>query len=216
MKKLAIALMALMGFVFMASCSNDETYAEQRERENAAIAKFISDSAVTVISEEQFFKQDSTTDVSKNEYVLLESSGVYLQIIDKGCGEKIKNGETTTVLCRFTERNILTDSLTLTNNSLYFSAIVDKMYVSNSYGTYQGAFDTSSSVMYQVYGKSSSSTAVPSGWLTPFPYIKVGRKEKASDRLAHVKMIVPSTKGTLNASTNVYPCLYDITYERGR
>lgn len=216
MKKLAFALMALMGFVFMASCSNDETYAEQRERENAAIAKFISDSAVNVISEEQFFKQDSTTDVSKNEYVLLESSGVYLQIIDKGCGEKIKNGETTTVLCRFTERNILTDSLTLTNNSLYFSAIVDKMYVSNSYGTYQGAFDTSSSVMYQVYGKSSSSTAVPSGWLTPFPYIKVGRKEKGSDRLAHVKMIVPSTKGTLNASTNVYPCLYDITYERGR
>lgn len=33
MKKFALALWALLGLIFIASCSNDETYAEQRERE---------------------------------------------------------------------------------------------------------------------------------------------------------------------------------------
>ena len=98
------------------------------------------------------------TDVSKNEFVLLESSGIYLQIVEKGCGEKIKDGETATVLCRFTERNLLTDSIIATNNILYFSALVDKMSVTNTSGTFTASFDPTSSVMYQVYGRSSGST----------------------------------------------------------
>ena len=70
---------------------------------------------IKVISEEQFEKQGNTTDVSKNQYVLFASSGVYMQIIDKGTGEPLKKGETATVLCRFTENNLITDTLQLTN-----------------------------------------------------------------------------------------------------
>ena len=204
MKKTLFLLLPLAALLWSA-CSNDETYADQRKRENGAIRQYLNDSSVTVISERQFFDQDTMTDVSKNEFVLLESSGIYLQIVEKGCGEKIKDGETATVLCRFTERNIL-----------YFSALVDKMSVTNTSGTFTASFDPTSSVMYQVYGRSSGSTQVPNGWLSPLPYIKVGRPLSADDRIARVRIIVPSTEGTYAATMSVYPCLYDITYERGR
>lgn len=215
MKKTLFLLLPLAALLWSA-CSNDETYADQRKRENGAIRQYLNDSSVTVISERQFFDQDTMTDVSKNEFVLLESSGIYLQIVEKGCGEKIKDGETATVLCRFTERNLLTDSIIATNNILYFSALVDKMSVTNTSGTFTASFDPTSSVMYQVYGRSSGSTQVPNGWLSSLPYIKVGRPLSADDRIARVRIIVPSTEGTYAATMSVYPCLYDITYERGR
>ena len=196
MKKTLFLLLPLAALLWSA-CSNDETYADQRKRENGAIRQYLNDSSVTVISERQFFDQDTMTDVSKNEFVLLESSGIYLQIVEKGCGEKIKDGETATVLCRFT-------------------ALVDKMSVTNTSGTFTASFDPTSSVMYQVYGRSSGSTQVPNGWLSPLPYIKVGRPLSADDRIARVRIIVPSTEGTYAATMSVYPCLYDITYERGR
>ena len=96
MKKTLFLLLPLAALLWSA-CSNDETYADQRKRENGAIRQYLNDSSVTVISERQFFDQDTMTDVSKNEFVLLESSGIYLQIVEKGCGEKIKDGETATV-----------------------------------------------------------------------------------------------------------------------
>ena len=43
-----------------------------------------------------------------------------------------------------------------------------------------------------------------------------GRPLSADDRIARVRIIVPSTEGTYAATMSVYPCLYDITYERGR
>ena len=101
MKKLAgiAALMAAM--VVVVSCSHTETYQERRDKEISAINSYIAEKRVKVISEATFFAQDSVTDVSKNEFVLFEASGVYMQIVRKGCGEKLKNGETATVLCRF-------------------------------------------------------------------------------------------------------------------
>lgn len=212
MKKLTYILLGLIGVITFESCDKTETYSEQKDKERTAINKFIADSAINVISEATFFAQDSTTDVSKNQYVLFESSGVYMQIIRKGCGKKIKNGETAIVLSRFSEYNILVDSLQLTNNVLYYSSIVDKMSVINSSGTFAGSFVKGSSVMSSVYG----STAVPSGWLVPFTYINVGRRTSENDEIAKVKLIVPHSQGQSNASSNVYPCFYVITYERGR
>ncbi|MBO4316280.1 MAG: DUF4827 domain-containing protein, partial [Prevotella sp.] len=103
MRKLTFLILCIVGMASFVACNDTGTYAEQKEKERSAINKFIADSAVKVISEAQFFAQDSTTDVSKNEFVLFESSGVYMQIIRKGCGEKLKDGETAIVLCRFTE-----------------------------------------------------------------------------------------------------------------
>ncbi|MCD8291896.1 MAG: DUF4827 domain-containing protein [Prevotella sp.] len=212
MKKLAFVFIAFMAFVFIASCDDTETYAEQKDKEKAAIKKFLQDSAITVINESQFKEQGYTTDLSKNEFVLMKTSGVYMQIVREGCGEKIKDGETATVLCRFTEYNILEDTLQLTNNILYFASVVDKMTVINTSGTFTGSFIDGESVMAAAYG----STSVPSGWLVPFTYIKVGRPQTADEEIAKVNLIVPHDQGHIYASSEVYPCYYTITYERGR
>lgn len=200
----------------MVSCDDEETYAEQKERERNAINAYIVKSGINVISESQFLAQDSTTNLDNNEFVLFENTGVYMQIVRKGCGAKLKNGETATVLCRFDETNLLTDSLQLSNNNLYWAAIVDKMTVNNTSGTFTAWFDSGSSLMYEAYGSSRSSTSVPSGWLVPLTYIKLGRPAKPEDEIAKVNLIVPHTQGHYYASANVYPCLYTITYERGR
>ncbi|MDY3876559.1 MAG: DUF4827 family protein [Prevotella sp.] len=67
MRKLAYFMMLVIGVVTIISCNYDETYADQKERERNAIAKFVSDSAIHVISEEEFANKGYTTDVSKNE-----------------------------------------------------------------------------------------------------------------------------------------------------
>lgn len=212
MRKFSLMILAIVGMAILASCSDTETYADQKKKENSAIRSYISKENIKVISEEEFFANDSTTDVDKNEYVLFESSGVYMQIVRKGCGKKLTDGETATVLCRFTERNLLTDSLQLSNDILAYSAIVDKMSVKNTSGSFTASFDTSSSMMYSAYGSAS----VPSGWLVPLTYVNVGRPSSSTDEIAKVKIIVPHTQGHQYASSNVYPCFYDITYQRGR
>ena len=212
MKKLAFVFVAFLSLFLVASCNDTETYAEQRGREDAAINQFIRDSSITVITESEFRDQNYTTDVSNNEYVQMQNSGVYMQIVREGCGEKIANGETVTVLCRFTERNLLTDSIQLTNQTLAFASIPEKMSVTNTNGTFSASFDQQSSLMYTFY----QSQAVPSGWLVPFNYIKVGRQTTPDEEIAKVNLIVPSSQGHRFASSGVYPCFYTITFERGR
>ena len=212
MRKTSLLLLALVGIVLFASCNNDETYADQKKKERSAINSYLANEKIKVITEDEFYANDSTTDVSKNEFVLFESSGVYMQIVRKGCGELIKDGENTSVLCRFTERNLLTDSIQLSNDVLAYSSLVEKMNVKRSSGQYTASFVAGSSIMYSAYG----STSVPSGWLVPLAYINLGRPASATDQVAKVRIIVPHTQGQQYATQNVYPCLYDITYERGR
>ena len=47
------------------ACDNSKTYAEMLEEEKDAIKAFIKDSSIVVISQSEFYAQDSTTDVSK-------------------------------------------------------------------------------------------------------------------------------------------------------
>ncbi len=109
---LCAAIVALLVFT---SCTETETYAEQKEREESAITAYIHNNNITIISEDQFKAQGETTSLENNEYVFFKSSGIYMQIVDKGCGEKLKNGESADVLCRFTEYNINNNALQLTN-----------------------------------------------------------------------------------------------------
>lgn len=214
MKKYIYIVLALAGLMLYTSCDNEETYAEKRDKELSAINSYISNKKIKVISESEFFAQDSTTDVSKNEYVLFASTGVYMQIVHKGCGEKIKNGETTSILCRFDEYDILDnpDTMQLTNNILYYSSLPEKMTVARSSSTFYGSFVSGSSLMYSTYG----STSVPNGWLAVFPYINIGRQTSEDNPIAKVNLIIPHSQGQAYASSNVYPCFYRITFERGK
>lgn len=212
MGKIKLALLACAALFTLMSCDDTESYADQKKKERSAIRSYIAKGNIKVITEKEFHAQDSTTDVSKNEYVLFETTGVYMQIIREGCGEKLKDGETATVICRFKEWNLLTDSLQLANNiensSLNFP---DLMSVKNTSGTFKASFIQGSSVMYSIYGSGS----VPAGWLAPLSYIKIGRPAKPGEEIAKVKLIVPHTQGHQYASSGVYPCLYEITYQRG-
>lgn len=212
MGKIKFILFALAAIFTLMSCDDTESYADQKKKERAAINSYITKNKIKVISESEFLAQDTTTDVSKNEYVLFDNTGVYMQIIREGCGEKLKDGETATVLCRFTEWNMLTDSLQLANNiSASEFNHPDIMIVTNTSGTFKASFVAGSSVMYAIYG----STSVPAGWLTPLTYIKIGRPANPGEEIAKVKLIVPHTQGHQYATSGVYPCLYEITYQRG-
>lgn len=206
-------LLLCIGMLAFSSCSDEETYADQVKRERSAVNAYIADSGVTVISENQFRDQNYTTDVSKNEFVLFQSSGLYMQIVRKGTGQPIASGETARIICRYTERNLLTDSIQATN-VMYpvFYRFTETMNVTNNSGTFQGSFDQSTSLMYQFYG----STSVPSGWLAALPYLNMGRWDSPTSEIAKVRLIVPHDLGQTYAMQSVYPCLYDITFQRGQ
>ncbi len=216
MRKLTYLLLLLVGIMVFAACNDDVTYADQVKQERSAINKYIADSAVSVISESEFWAQDSMTDVSKNEFVLFESSGLYMQIVRKGAGSKLGDGESATILCRFTERNLLTDSIQLSNTiSPYYYRYLEEMSVTNNSGTFTGSFINSEqtpSLMATLY----STTTVPSGWLAVLPYVNLGRYANEGDEIAKVRIIVPHDLGQQYAIQSVYPCLYDITFQKGR
>ena len=70
MKKILPFIFALMAVsAIFCACDETKTYAEKMEEEDDAIEAFIRDSSITVISQSEFYANDSVTDVSKNEYV---------------------------------------------------------------------------------------------------------------------------------------------------
>lgn len=204
MKKIVHSLFAVlvMGAAFQA-CDDTETYADMKEKERKAIDAYIQSEGIKVISLDEFYAQDSTTDVSKNEYVLFKDNGVYMQIVRKGVGAPIADGERAELIARYYEVNIK-EGDTLTGN-LYDASNPDLLTVENKGGTYSGAF--TGGYMYSAYGSS-----VPSGWLVPMPYLHIGRKEP----IAKVRLIVPHSEGQSTATSYVYPCFYEITYRKGR
>ena len=238
MKKLLLSIIAIAALVTFAACDHNETYADQRNRELDSINAFLRNENVKVIKESEFEQRfearkagDKTikltdTDPNNNEYVLFESNGIYMQVIHDGCGNYIAKGETKNVLCRYTEyclanrAKICDDAITLTNDVPRFAIYTDEMSVKNTSGTFEGSFvDTNHSLLAQTYNSSyygSVSATVPSGWLIPFSWIKIGRLITADDELAHVRLLVPHTYGTTSASASVYACLYDIRFQAAR
>ena len=96
MKKILFILMTLA--VVLSSCNDYETYGDKKEKERNAIAKFIADSSIVVISEDQFKQQGMTTDVKRNEFVKFDKNGVYMQIVRSGCGTGLGAKESTAAI----------------------------------------------------------------------------------------------------------------------
>ena len=189
------------------SCDDTETYAEKKEKERHWIDNYISENNITVISEDEFYAKDSTTDVSRNEYVYFDDSGVYMQVIQRGEGELMENGERSEYLLRFIEGMVETGD-TLSTSNLIGTNSYDVMICSKSVGEFIASFTEGN--MYSNYGQS-----VPTGWLIPLNYIKPA-VQLPNDRLARVKLIVPHSAGHQTASSYVYPYFYEITYQKKR
>lgn len=217
--------------LMLTSCKDDETYAEQKEKERKAVANFLARNPlvlqnsqgdellrtkkIKVISEQAFYAQDSTTNVEENEYVLFGGTGVYMQIVREGNGQRIQEGETKRLICRYFEYNILGDSLQTASNVVYWATTPDIMDVSNNSGSIVASFNTSvngGGAMYSTY----RSTVVPNGWIIPLQYVKVGRQTSADSGIAKVRLIVPHSQGQSDATSNVYPCFYELTYQEMR
>ncbi len=231
MKKFLFAMIAFAAVFSFAACNDSETYKDMRDRELDSISSFLRKENIKVISEDEFTRRwndnQRLTDTAKNnnEWVLFNSNGIYMQVIDQGCGDYIKKGETADVLVRFDEYNLSyaaemsNKCLTLSNNVPAYSYYVDKMSVTNTSGTFTGSFvNPKASLMALTYNSSYTgiSSTVPSGWLIPFSWVKIGRPKTDDDRIAHVRLLVPHSYGTTSASGSVQACVYDMTLQKGR
>ena len=201
MRRNYFAIMMVMIATLWCSCDDVETYAEMKEKEKASIEKFIKKQGIKVITEKQFIDKGYVTDTARNnyEFVLFNSSGVYMQIVRRGEGEMMENKERKVFLIRYLEQNIQTGE-TLSSN--YYQG-VDKLTCKREDATYTASF--TEGYMLSTYGTS----AVPNGWLVPFNYITPGRP---NDKGAKVRLIVPHDHGTAVAAQYVYPTYYEITY----
>lgn len=231
MKNFLFAMIAFAAVFSFAACNDSETYKDMRDRELDSISSFLRKDNIKVISEDEFTRRwndnQRLTDTAKNnnEWVLFNSNGIYMQVIDQGCGDYIKKGETADVLVRFDEYNLSyaaemsNKCLTLSNNVPAYSYYVDKMSVTNTSGTFTGSFvNPKASLMALTYNSSYTgiSSTVPSGWLIPFSWVKIGRPKTDDDRIAHVRLLVPHSYGTTSASGSVQACVYDMTLQKGR
>ena len=141
MKKIIYLFVGLIGVIAFASCKDNETYADKKKKERATINQYIADHKVNVISEQQFLSQDTTTDTTKNQFVLFNSSGVYMQIVRRGSGEVLGRNASANVLLRYTETNLLTDSVLSSNNIMTYSSIPDVMNVKMISGSPYAQFE---------------------------------------------------------------------------
>ena len=213
------ALVIVMTTVFCTtSCNDGETYAEMRKKEKRAIARFLEDNdicgKIKIITEEQFYANDTVTDTVSNEYVLFNDDGIYMQIVRKGEGSTMKemaraNGDSIinrTILCRFMEYDIEAGDSTYSN--YYSPSIVDKMLC--NYNDKNNTFSASftEGMMSSRYGSN-----VPKGWIKPLTFVRLTR---FAGKIAKVRLIVPHASGTTNASNYVLPCYYEITYQLGK
>lgn len=213
MKKIISILVALIIIVLtFSSCTSEETYAEQRDREISSISSFIAKNNLKVIDEKTFINQGCTT--AQDEYVLFDGSGVYMNIVSKGTdGEPLAKGKAEDILVRYQETNITNSDGTQSNNmEPLYTNLCDKFNVRNQSGTFIAKY------IYGVIVNTYGSQQVPSGWLVPLRYINLGRGDSKDEngKLATVRLIVPHDQGTAYAASGVYAYYYYITYQLDR
>ena len=210
----------LTAVVVMAGCENYETYSDMKKKEQDAIESFIAEQGIQVIDQTTFEAQGNKTDLASNQFVKFTRNGVYMQIVREGCGSVLEEDKTVNILCRFVETNIQTGSVVVRNDvhaslstlgtGIDVSQYLDKMSVVRTGTTITASFI--SGLMYTYHGSAS----VPGGWLVPLNYVKIGRPENDGEETSKVRLIVPHSQGTADASSNVTPYYYEITYQRER
>lgn len=207
MKRLVYILLAVISVssVLVSCKEEEETYAEQKEREAKQIRKWLDTNKIDVITMTEFLEDtvtlnpDVNPESNRNEYVLFSDKGVYMQIVHRGEGHIIESDATWYMNARYVETYVGSGD-TLTMN--LYQSVPDVFYVTRTGGNYTASF--TSGIMATVYGNS-----VPSAWLMAMPYIKPGLLNGSS--AAKIRMIVPHTEGTQAAASRVYPAFYEIT-----
>lgn len=205
MKKLTYILLGLVAISsVLFSCKEDEeTYADQKEREAKQVRAWLESHNVDVITLKDFLQDTITNnpetgpDKTRNEYVLFEDNGVYMQIVRRGEGRILGPDETWYMNARYVETYVGTDD-TMTMN--LYQQNPDVFYVKRTGDNYTASF--SSGIMSLRYGYS-----VPSAWIMTMPFIK---PVLLNGQSAKVRLIAPHNQGTQAAASSVYPAFYEI------
>lgn len=119
-------LLILIAASFIFSCSNNKSYTDMLKDERKAINRFFDAQGFEVLKN---FPEN--WDFKENEFVQLES-GVYLNIIDSGNGNRPTLGKTN-ILCRFKGQSLMGDTITFD----YFSGMQQPLEF--KYGVYTGS-----------------------------------------------------------------------------
>jgi len=203
MKKLIFAVLGLVT-IALSSCKEEEmTYAEQKEREAEQVRKWLDTHNIDVISLRDFLKDTITNnpetgpDFTRNEYVLFEDNGVYMQIVRRGVGRQISAGDTWFMNARYVELYVGTED-TLTMN--LYQQDPDIFYVKRTGDNYTASFQ--SGIMARAYGNT-----VPNAWIMTIPFITPGLLNGDGGK---VRIIAPHNQGTQAAAQSVYPAFYEI------
>ena len=206
MKKLVFLFLSLLaaGSIFQA-CDDSKTYAEMLEDEKNAVNKFIKDKGIRIISQDEFEKNDTVTNLDRNEYVAL-SDGVYMQIVDRGSAEnKTDTFANNNEICvRYIEEDIMTRDTTCFNVFLEEWGDANQLYTNPAVFRYvaEGSYVYGTFIQMDYYWANYyQTTAVPAGWLLALPFVR---------NYAHVRLIVPSKVGHSSAQQYVNPYYYDI------
>lgn len=205
MKKLTYILLGLVAVSsLLFSCKEDEeTYADQKEREAKQVRAWLDTHDVDVITLKEFLQDTITNnpetgpDKTRNEYVLFEDNGVYMQIVRRGEGRLLGPDEIWYMNARYVETYVGTGD-TMTMN--LYQQDPDVFYVKRTGDNYTASF--SSGIMSLRYGYS-----VPSAWLMAMPFIK---PVLLNGQSAKIRLIAPHNQGTQAAASSVYPAFYEI------
>lgn len=94
------------------ACSKTETYADLVKKERKNIKRFISENNIVVLNT---YPSDGV--FAENEF-FLDSTGVYINVIDSGNGKRANSNNRAEVSYRFWDTSILPVSDTVTNNDV--------------------------------------------------------------------------------------------------
>ena len=121
MNKFISSLAFSIFLLTIVSCNNYETYADQKKKERNAISDFIAQNGIREISESEFHANGNRTDTTLNQYVYMNNTGVYMQIVRKGAGTPIQEKVAEELYIRFSQKSIFDQSNIVTN---YFSPYI--------------------------------------------------------------------------------------------
>ena len=134
MKRLIYIILGtlVISSAFYSCREKEETYADQKKREAKQINNWLSKNDIDVIYMSEFLKDTITDnpetgpDKTRNEYVLFEDNGVYMQIVRRGDGRIMEKDETWYMNARYVEQYV-DDGDTLSMN--LYQQVPDVFYV---------------------------------------------------------------------------------------
>ncbi len=107
MKKITGFVMLMCAALSVSSCDDTKSYTERLEAEKDAIERLMEQEGIVVLDD---YPADGV--FRENEFVKLEND-VYLNVIDSGNGNRIGEGVRQNVICRFTARIFMSDTVTI-------------------------------------------------------------------------------------------------------